>query len=109
MTASYTTDSTMYCLQGVMANGRYVHEGAVASNWHPLGTRLIVNGRRYVVEDRIGWGTHLDIWTSSCYRARAYGRVRVRVVVGWSRPMRARLVRRPSAVRVHLPKKWRLW
>lgn len=75
--------STAYCLSGIMANGRGVHLGAVASNRHPLGTllktyrRIWVEGRhkRYFrVEDRIGYGTALDLWMPSCGSAINYGR-----------------------------------
>lgn len=85
----YSVTSTAYCLSGRMANGRYVHHGAVANNFLPLGTRIRTSrrvfGRRYFrVEDRIGYGTALDFWTGSCGQARAWGRRRVsfRVVRG---------------------------
>lgn len=71
--------STAYCLNGTMANGHRVHWGAVASNRHRLGTRIRmkhkIRGRRYfTVEDRIGYGSDLDVWMGSCHKARQYGR-----------------------------------
>ena len=80
--------STAYCLRGRMANGRYVHHGAVASNRHRLGTwirmrrpRRVFGRRTFTVGDRIGYGTELDFLTSSCASARAYGRRTVSYVV----------------------------
>lgn len=78
----YVVQSTAYCPGSsgtVMANGRHVHFGAVANNMLPLGTRIRmarpVFGRRvFVVEDRIGWGSQLDIWMPSCRQALQWGR-----------------------------------
>lgn len=75
------------CSSGtVTASGERVHVGIVAANWLPLGTRIRVwppaFGRtRYVVEDRSGWGTSLDIWTPSCSAAWTFGRRLERVEV----------------------------
>lgn len=76
---AYTVHSTGYCLQGTMANGQYVHWGAVANNFLPLGARIktsqSVYGRRYFrVKDRIGWGSQLDIWFPTCSQAYRWGR-----------------------------------
>lgn len=94
--------STAYCLGGTMADGTPVRAGSVANNFLPLGTRVTVTAsptqrRRFVVRDRIGWGTQLDFWTPSCTRARAWGRRTVRLHVGWphkigrARPGRGRI------------------
>jgi len=96
MTAWVAVVSTAYCLTGTMADGTGVRAGSVASNQYPLGTVLEVrpspSGRRlWVVRDRIGWGTELDFWVSSCARAIAWGRRTVRVRVGW--PKRRKPVR----------------
>ncbi len=70
-----------------MADGSYVRAGSVASNRHPLGTRIRLVGvtfngrRRFVVRDRIGHGSQLDIWTPSCAAAIGWGRRTVRYVV----------------------------
>lgn len=71
-----------------MADGSSVRAGSVAHNGYPLGTRITVDPaffgrRRFVVRDRIGWGTQLDFWTNSCAAARNWGRRRVRVRRGW--------------------------
>lgn len=97
---TYYAQSTAYCLNGTMADGTRTRSGSVASNRHPLGQRLTVNGQRYIVRDRIGHGSELDIWMSSCADALRYGRRTVKVRVGW-------YVRRGRArkVRVHIPRK----
>lgn len=75
-----------------MANGNGVHWGAVASNRHPLGTRIYLTGtsffgmRRFVVEDRIGSGSELDFWASSCSTSLAWGRRYVTYRIGWPKP-----------------------
>lgn len=82
---SMLVTSTAYCLRGTMANGRYVHAGAVAMNILGLGHRIRASRspygrhRRFRVEDRIGFGSQLDFWVPSCGMARAWGRRTVRV------------------------------
>jgi len=88
LAASIATTSTGYCLQGRMADGSFTRAGSVAHNGYSLGTRLWIapspTGRhRFVVRDRIGWGTQLDFWLPSCASAIAWGRRTVRVSVGW--------------------------
>lgn len=90
MTRAVAVVSTAYCLSGVMADGSYVRTGSVAHNGYPLGTRVTITPsffgrRRFVVRDRIGWGTDLDIWTPYCGTAFAWGRRVVRIRVGWRR------------------------
>lgn len=46
---SSQTDSDPF----TMASGKRVYEGAVASNCHPLGTKLEIEGKQYNVEDRM--------------------------------------------------------
>lgn len=86
--------STAYCLSGQMADGTGVRAGSVAHNGYPLGTHLTISPsptgrRRFVVRDRIGWGTELDFWVPSCWTARTWGRQNVSVRVGWGQ-LRAR-------------------
>jgi hypothetical protein len=91
--ALFGADSTAYCLQGRMADGSYTRFRSVASNRHPLGTRLRIVGhpsgprgiRRVVVRDRIGWGSSLDFWTPSCGMAMGFGRKRVTYKLGWKK------------------------
>lgn len=76
--------STAYCLTGTMADGQPAHYGAVASNLWPLGTHLRVagTGQTYVVEDRSGSSTQLDIaMPGDCSAAIAYGRRTVTVEI----------------------------
>ncbi len=80
--------STAYCLHGRMADGTFVRQGSVASNEYKLGTKLTIrrspSGRRhFVVRDRIGYGSRLDIWTPSCTAAIRWGRRMVSVRVSW--------------------------
>jgi hypothetical protein len=68
--------STAYCLGGTMADGTGVRWGSVASNQYPLGTVMEVTPaptgrRRWIVRDRIGWGTQLDFWAPSCASLRS--------------------------------------
>jgi 3D (Asp-Asp-Asp) domain-containing protein len=72
-------DSTSYCQHGRMADGAYVHAGAVAMNGVPLGSRYrVLNGPLagavLTVEDRIGSGSRFDVWLASCSAAISYGR-----------------------------------
>ncbi len=74
-----TVESTAYALRGEMANGRPVHNGAVAMNCVPLGTRYRIlegplAGRVVTVEDRIRRGSEFDIWVRTSAAARRYGR-----------------------------------
>jgi 3D (Asp-Asp-Asp) domain-containing protein len=94
-TAVFAASSTSYspCSSGsVMADGTRTRFGSVASNRHPLGTRIRLIGvrfhgrRTFTVRDRIGSGSELDFWTASCAAARRWGRRRVRYrVIGGPR------------------------
>lgn len=59
-----------------MANGEWPHVGAVAADDLPFGTRVIVNGRTYIVKDRFGGGytNRLDIFMNSYDEAIQFGR-----------------------------------
>lgn len=99
-------DTTSYCLNGRMADGTPTRTGSAAHNGLPLGTRITVDPpflgrRRWIVRDRIGWGTTLDLWAPSCALSRAFGRRRVSLTVGWPRPLHARHGRAP------IPGSWR--
>lgn len=90
----FAASSTSYCpgsSGSVMADGSHVRWGSAASNRHPFGTRLRLLGgvrfrgrRTFVVRDRIGYGSDLDLWSPSCAASRQWGR----------RTVRYRLVRR---------------
>lgn len=81
-TASSTSrkiGASAYCLRGGMANGRAVHDGAVASNVLPMGSRWRVlqgplQGRIFEVEDTGGPRVTFDVWMASCRQAVVFGR-----------------------------------
>lgn len=86
--AAIAVSSTAYCDTGLMADGTYTRPGSIANNFYALGTHVTVRPsptgrRRFVVRDRIGWGSQLDFWMPSCAQARVWGRRRVRVTLGW--------------------------
>lgn len=75
----YTVSSTCYSQGSITASGGPVYLGEVANNFLPLGTRILLDhpvfGRReYRVEDRIGWGSELDIYNPSEAACDDYGR-----------------------------------
>jgi 3D (Asp-Asp-Asp) domain-containing protein len=85
-TGIYWVNSTAYALPGGMANGQTVHDGAVACNFLPFGTRVLVldgslAGRILTVEDRIGWGSDFDIWLPSEAACMAYGRQHISIQI----------------------------
>lgn len=90
----YDVDTTAYCLHGTMANGAQTSRRSAASNILRLGTKIRLTGsqtgpqgmRRYVIRDRIGHGTSLDLWTPSCHTAFGFGRRRVSFKIGWGKP-----------------------
>lgn len=94
---SYTihrSSATSYCLQGTMANGRYVHRRAVANNFLWPGTKIRLVGRsfyglrKFVVSDTgpaLADG-HFDIWSPSCSRSMQWGRRSITYKLGWSKP-----------------------
>ena len=67
------TDSDPY----TMASGKRVYAGAVANNCLPFGTKIKVNGKVKVIEDRMNsrYGCeHFDIWMAEYDDAIAFGR-----------------------------------
>lgn len=94
MTRLLAVVTTSYCLLGTMADGSYTRAGSAANNTLPLGTHITVDPpflgrRRWVVRDRIGWGTELDLWAPSCALSRTFGRRQTTMRVGWGE-LRAR-------------------
>lgn len=75
--------STAYTHTGNnMANGEKPYEGAVASNLVPLGTKIYIEGYGYfVVKDRIGHGSQLDIFMDTYEKAIQFGRRTLKVYV----------------------------
>lgn len=79
--------TTSYCTSGTMADGAQTHFGAVAMNGVPFGTQVELLGGEFAgdvftVEDRIGWGSQLDVFQISCPAAWQYGRELVSVSIG---------------------------
>ena len=103
--SAVTATSTSYspCSAGsTMADGTPVRFGSVASNWHPLGTRIylhspVLGRRKFTVRDRIGHGSSLDIWVPSCAYAIQYGRRRVTYSLGWPQARSVGVVRRAKS------------
>lgn len=75
--------STAYTHTGNnMANGEKPYEGAVACNLVPLGTKLYIEGYGYfVVKDRIGHGSQLDIFMDTYDECIQFGRRTLKVYV----------------------------
>ena len=74
----YRVLATAYCLDGLMANGEEVHEGAAAMRGVPLGTSVAIldgpdAGKVVVVKDRPARRGILDIWMNDCQAARRHG------------------------------------
>ena len=95
--------ATSFCLTGTMADGSHTRRWSAAHNGYPLGTRIWIDpavfGRhRWVVRDRIGFGTQLDFWSPSCATSRRFGRRVVKVHRGWPvvRARRTEIKRLPS-------------
>ncbi len=68
---------TAYCSGTITASQKRVREGMVAtlSRRIPFGTHVSIEGMgEYVVEDRIGHGSEVDIYMTSCARAWAFGK-----------------------------------
>jgi 3D (Asp-Asp-Asp) domain-containing protein len=82
----YQTDSTP-C---ITASGTRVRDGVVATNFLPLGTVLEINGKRYIVEDRMNsrysissaqQAKYLDIWFASTSDALQFGRQKLKIKI----------------------------
>ena len=76
--------STSYCLSGTMADGTQVRQRSVAVNNLPLGTHIelvkpksFYGIRRFVVRDRIGYGSQIDFWHRDCSKSVKWGRKKV--------------------------------
>ena len=79
--------ATAYCLDGRMANGEEVHDGAAAMRGVPLGTSVAIldgpdAGKVLVVKDRPARRGILDIWMNDCAAARRHGVGLVTILVG---------------------------
>lgn len=62
---------TAYCLRGTMADGHYVHWGAVATDRRviPQGARMYIPGYGWGRAEDTGSavvGRHIDVWVPNC-------------------------------------------
>ncbi len=79
------TDDTPF----IMASGKYVYVGAIASNFLPLGTKVkfpeLFGDKVFVVEDRMNkrFNDRIDIWMPSKTEARNFGLKKVEVLVAY--------------------------
>ena len=81
--------ATCYSLRGRMANGAFVHRGAIAADPRvlPIGTRVYLKAGslsgEYVVKDTGGAikGKRIDIWVPSTAQAMNFGRRGVQLTV----------------------------
>ena len=67
-----------------MASGKRVYDGAIANNCLAFGTKVKVNGKVKVVEDRMNsrYGCdHFDIWIAETNDALAFGRKNIEYTV----------------------------
>ncbi len=67
---------------GITASGKKAQDGHCALNWLPFGTRLIIDGKIYTVQDRGAKSLfgdkknhikHIDLWMSDHRAALRYG------------------------------------
>lgn len=82
----YDVSSTCYHQGSITASRRSVFVGEVANNFLALGThirldRSVFGRRRFIVLDRIGWGSELDIYGPSEAACIRYGRQRISFTV----------------------------
>lgn len=81
---SFMANVSAYTHSGqVMANGEYPYIGVVASDDLPIGTKVIINGKTYVVKDRFGGGytNRIDIFMNTYEECIQFGRKVLRVTV----------------------------
>lgn len=76
-------DITAYTATGHRtASGRWPEPGMVASNRWPMGTRLRIEGLgEFVVQDRVGGGTDVDVFVPTRREAIMFGRKHLHVAV----------------------------
>ncbi len=76
----YQTDSTP-C---ITAAGTTVRPGVVATNFLPLGTIVLINGKRHIVEDKMAPrfnGYYVDLWFPSTREALEFGRKKLDITI----------------------------
>lgn len=73
--------------EGITASGTHVKQGRTiaAPSWIPFGTKVIIGGHEYLVEDRGGYisDNRLDIYMDSREDAMEFGRKELEVTMVW--------------------------
>ena len=66
------TDDTPF----ITASGKSVEKGIIATNEFPFGTKIMIDGCIYTVEDRMNsrYNSRIDIWFPTRQEAREWGR-----------------------------------
>lgn len=85
----FSVESTCYAEHGLMADGSRTRDRSAAANNLPLGSKIRLIGPRaflggkriFVIRDRIGSGSELDLWHPSNAACNRWGRKQVRYVV----------------------------
>lgn len=75
---AYTLDSSP---NGLTATGEVPYVGGVAANFLPLGTRVMINDKWYVVNDICGTDGAIDIYMNSLAECYEFGVQRAMVYV----------------------------
>lgn len=77
------TDSSPF----IMASGKHVHDGAVAANFLPMGTKIMLpetHGKKiFVVEDKMHrrFSDRIDIWMETREEAMQFGKKKILVKI----------------------------
>ena len=79
----WATAYTPYENSNITATGEVPKEGIIAADFLPLGTRVVIDDKEYIVGDRMGGGytDRIDIFMDSYERAIEYGRRKVMMEV----------------------------
>lgn len=87
MSAYTASDDECGNHEGITASGTRVKQGRTiaAPSWIPFGTKVIIGGHEYTVEDRGGYicDNRLDIYMDSREDAVEFGRKEMEVTVVW--------------------------
>ena len=87
MSAYTASDDECGNHEGITASGTHVQQGRTiaAPSWIPFGTKVIIGGHEYTVEDRGGYiqDNRLDIYMDSREDAMEFGRKELEVTVVW--------------------------
>ena len=89
MSAYTASDDECGNSNGITASGTHAKQGRTiaAPSWIPFGTKVIIGGHEYLVEDRGGYicDNRLDIYMDSREDAMEFGRKELEVTVEWQK------------------------